>query len=87
MNRTEMVRHSALIRPINQPHFVEKVHLRGADAMARDLADSVPSAEKRQARSTGEGPEFLYSKLRMIIVADVAKEARKAEFLRLAGVP
>jgi hypothetical protein len=49
MTITDIVRRSSLIMPVNQPRFVEKAYLRGADAIA-------------------------------------AKEARKAEAMRLAGV-
>lgn len=70
MNITEIVRRSSLIMPINQPRFVEKAYLRGADAIVLDLEDSVPLAEKGCARAN----------------AIAAKEARKAEALRMAGV-
>jgi citrate lyase subunit beta/citryl-CoA lyase len=43
-------RRSALILPINQPRFVDRAHLRGADAIVLDLEDSVPAAEKTSAR-------------------------------------
>ena len=43
-------RRSALILPINQPRFVDRAHLRGADAIVLDLEDSVPAAEKASAR-------------------------------------
>jgi citrate lyase subunit beta/citryl-CoA lyase len=43
-------RRSALILPINVPRFVERAHLRGADAIVLDLEDSVPPAEKASAR-------------------------------------
>jgi citrate lyase subunit beta/citryl-CoA lyase len=43
-------RRSALILPINVPKFVERAHLRGADAIVLDLEDSVPPAEKVSAR-------------------------------------
>ena len=43
-------RRSALILPINVPKFVERAHLRGADAIVLDLEDSVPAAEKASAR-------------------------------------
>jgi citrate lyase subunit beta / citryl-CoA lyase len=45
-----MVRRSSLIMPVNVPAFVEKAHLRGADAIVLDLEDSVPPAEKERAR-------------------------------------
>jgi citrate lyase subunit beta / citryl-CoA lyase len=43
-------RRSALILPINVPRFVERAHLRDADAIVLDLEDSVPAAEKAGAR-------------------------------------
>jgi citrate lyase subunit beta/citryl-CoA lyase len=43
-------RRSALILPINVPRFVERAHLRGADAIVLDLEDAVPPAEKASAR-------------------------------------
>lgn len=45
-----LVRRSTLILPVNVPRFVEKAHLRGADAIMLDLEDSVPEAEKAAAR-------------------------------------
>ena len=41
---------SNLILPVNIPRFVEKAYLRGADAIVLDLEDSVPPAEKENAR-------------------------------------
>ena len=38
----QMVRRSSLIMPVNVPAFVEKAHLRGADAICLDLEDSIP---------------------------------------------
>jgi citrate lyase subunit beta/citryl-CoA lyase len=43
-------RRSSLILPINVPRFVERAHLRSADAIVLDLEDSVPPAEKVSAR-------------------------------------
>ena len=43
-------RRSSLILPINVPRFVERAHLRSADAIVLDLEDSVPPAEKASAR-------------------------------------
>jgi citrate lyase subunit beta / citryl-CoA lyase len=54
MNITEIVRRSSLIMPVNQPRFVEKAYLRGADAIVLDLEDSVPPAEKGRARTMVE---------------------------------
>lgn len=34
MNTTDIVRRSSLIMPVNQPRFVEKASLRGAEAIA-----------------------------------------------------
>jgi citrate lyase subunit beta / citryl-CoA lyase len=50
MTITDIVRRSSLIMPVNQPRFVEKAYLRGADAIVLDLEDSVPPAEKGRAR-------------------------------------
>lgn len=47
----QMVRRSSLIMPVNVPAFVEKAHLRGADAICLDLEDSVPPREKERART------------------------------------
>ncbi len=47
----QMVRRSSLIMPVNVPAFVEKAHLRGADALCLDLEDSVPPREKDRART------------------------------------
>jgi hypothetical protein len=49
MNITEIVRRSTVIMPVNQPRFVEKAYLRGADAVVLDLEDSVSPAEKGRA--------------------------------------
>ena len=43
-------RRSSLILPVNSPRFVEKAYTRGADAIVLDLEDSVPGAEKENAR-------------------------------------
>ena len=43
-------RRSSLILPINVPKFVERAHLRDADAIVLDLEDAVPPAEKVSAR-------------------------------------
>lgn len=37
--------------PINNPRFVEKAWIRGADAIILDLEDSIPMSEKEKARS------------------------------------
>src|SRR5205823_13081899 len=47
----QMVRRSSLIMPVNVPAFVERAHLRGADAIVLDLEDSIPPAEKARARA------------------------------------
>ena len=44
------LRRSTLILPVNVPRFVEKAHLRDADAVMLDLEDSVPEREKAAAR-------------------------------------
>lgn len=43
-------RRSSLILPVNQPRFVDRAHLRNADAIVLDLEDSVPPGEKASAR-------------------------------------
>lgn len=45
-----LVRRSTLIVPANVPRFVEKAHLRAADAVMLDLEDAVPVNEKAGAR-------------------------------------
>ena len=55
MNITEIVRRSSLIMPVNQPRFVDKAYLRGADAIVLDLEDSVPPAERGHARTVVKG--------------------------------
>ena len=45
-----VIRRSTLILPVNVPRFVEKAHLRGADAVMLDLEDAVPAPEKASAR-------------------------------------
>src|SRR2546425_4351677 len=47
---TTFARRSSLILPVNQPRFVERAYTRGADAIVLDLEDSVPGAEKGNAR-------------------------------------
>jgi citrate lyase subunit beta/citryl-CoA lyase len=44
------IRRSTLILPVNVKKFVEKAHMRGADAICLDLEDSVPPGEKSNAR-------------------------------------
>lgn len=53
MNRTSYnsVQRSSLILPVNNRRFVEKAHLRGADAVILDLEDSIPNSEKDNARN------------------------------------
>jgi citrate lyase subunit beta / citryl-CoA lyase len=48
-----LVRRSMLFVPANVPRYIEKAHLRGADAIIIDLEDSVPPSEKAAARITG----------------------------------
>ena len=47
---TTTARRSSLILPVNIPKFVERAYTRGADAIVLDLEDSVPGAEKANAR-------------------------------------
>lgn len=42
---------SLLFVPVNVPKFVETAHTRGSDAIILDLEDSVPPAEKANART------------------------------------
>ncbi|HRD75463.1 MAG TPA: CoA ester lyase [Hyphomicrobiaceae bacterium] len=42
---------SMLFVPVNVPKFVERAHERGADAIILDLEDSIPPAEKANARA------------------------------------
>lgn len=44
------VQRSLLILPVNVPRFIEKAHLRGADAVVLDLEDSIPPSQKDIAR-------------------------------------
>lgn len=46
----KIIRRSILILPVNNPRFVEKAYLRGADALMLDLEDSIPFQEKAGAR-------------------------------------
>jgi citrate lyase subunit beta/citryl-CoA lyase len=50
-----LIRRSKLILPVNIPRFVEKAHLRGADAIVLDLEDAVPPTEKSAARRLVRG--------------------------------
>jgi len=45
------VQRSTMSVPVNIPKFVDKAHLRGADAIMLDLEDAVPPAEKERART------------------------------------
>lgn len=45
-----LIRRSTLILPVNIPRFVDRAHLRGADAVMLDLEDAVPAPEKASAR-------------------------------------
>jgi citrate lyase subunit beta / citryl-CoA lyase len=46
-----LIRRSRLIMPANEKNFVEKAHLRNADAVVLDLEDSVPVSEKVATRA------------------------------------
>lgn len=50
MNTTFPVWRSLLFVPAHISKFVDKVHVRGADACILDLEDSVPAAQKQAAR-------------------------------------
>ncbi|MDP8922135.1 MAG: CoA ester lyase [Chloroflexota bacterium] len=47
---SRLCRRSSLIMPVNVPKFVERAYTRGADAIVLDLEDSIPPAEKANAR-------------------------------------
>ncbi|MSO54638.1 MAG: CoA ester lyase [Rhodospirillales bacterium] len=51
MNGPLPVWRSLLYVPVNVEKYVEKAHTRGADAIQLDLEDSVPAAEKENART------------------------------------
>ena len=46
---------SLLYVPVNVEKYVEKAHTRGADCIQLDLEDSVPAAEKENARKLVQG--------------------------------
>lgn len=46
-----LIRRSRLIMPANGRKYVEKAHLRNADAVVLDLEDSVPVSEKVATRT------------------------------------
>ena len=48
--RNHPIWRSMLFVPAHVPRFVERAHARGADACVLDLEDSVPLAQKAQAR-------------------------------------
>ena len=47
---TRNVQRSMMILPVHVQRFVEKAHLRGADAIVLDMEDAVPPGEKKHAR-------------------------------------
>lgn len=50
-----LIRRSRLIMPANEKKYVEKAHLRNADAVCLDLEDSVPVSEKVATRAVLKG--------------------------------
>jgi len=48
----DVIWRSLLFVPANNGRFIEKAHARGADGIILDLEDSVPAAERPQARRT-----------------------------------
>ncbi|MGQ0749444.1 MAG: HpcH/HpaI aldolase/citrate lyase family protein, partial [Betaproteobacteria bacterium] len=54
MSRELPVWRSLLYVPVNVERFVDKAHTRGADVIQLDLEDSVPPAEKANARKLVE---------------------------------
>ena len=56
------VQRSTLSVPVNIPKFVDKAHLRGADAIMLDLEDAIPPAEKEKARKfRGQAWDLLFA--------------------------
>lgn len=49
--KQNLIRRSRLIMPANERKYVEKAHLRNADAVVLDLEDSVPVSEKVATRA------------------------------------
>lgn len=47
-----MIWRSLLYVPANQPRFLARAQMRGADALVLDLEDSVPASRKSEARAT-----------------------------------
>jgi citrate lyase subunit beta / citryl-CoA lyase len=54
------VQRSLLILPVNVTRFIEKAHLRGADAVVLDLEDSIPLNQKNSAR------ELVHESIKMV---------------------
>ena len=50
---------SLMYVPVNVDKFVDKAHTRGADVIQLDLEDSIPAAEKDNARTLVEKPRAL----------------------------
>lgn len=51
MNSLARIWRSMLFLPAHNEKFIERAHIRGADAYILDLEDAVPAAEKARARS------------------------------------
>ena len=97
MNLTDIVRRSSLIMRVNRPRFVENAYLRGADAIVLDAERSrraIEAFEEGVARGTASVDGRMSGmpiaekshRLRARAQAIAAKDARKAEALRMAGV-
>lgn len=68
------VQRSTLSVPVNITKFVEKAHLRGADAIMLDLEDAVPLAEKEKARTLIKGAIPLVARGGASVVVRINKE-------------
>ena len=99
MSLTDIVRRSSLIMRVNQPRFVERAYLRGADAIVLDvewLRRVIETFEEGVARGTASVSvdgcmidiPFAEKAHRLLARAHdlAAKDARKAAALRMAGV-
>jgi citrate lyase beta subunit len=99
MNLTDIVRRSFLIMPVNRPRFVENAYLRGADAIVLDAERSRRAIEAfEEGVARGMASDSMDGRLSGMPIAEkshrlraraqaiAAKDARKAEALRMAGV-
>ena len=84
---------SALFVPLADERFIAKAHERGADALLLDLEDSVPPAQKAEARKRlPEAARSLAAKGATVMLrvnseaANLADDLRAAALARVAGV-